>query len=138
MGADYVKTQNHPNIKCHGLQSFELFPEVLASADVLIALIEDEAGEFSVPSKILSYMCAGKPIVISAPMNNLASKLISEGDCGLVANSADVDQFVNNCLNLQDDATLLKKYSINSRTYAENNFRIEYITDKFESIFMSL
>ncbi len=42
-------------------QPYEQLPEVLGSGDVLVVLLEQDAGAFSVPSKTLSYLCAGRP-----------------------------------------------------------------------------
>ena len=50
--------QNIRSMRCLGFQPFTNLPEVLGSADVLVAILEAEAGAFSVPSKVLSYMCA--------------------------------------------------------------------------------
>jgi colanic acid biosynthesis glycosyl transferase WcaI len=42
------------------LQPVEAFADVLGGADVLVALLEADAGAFSAPSKVLSYLCAGR------------------------------------------------------------------------------
>ena len=42
-------------------QPYEQLPQVLAAADVLLALLEASAGEFSVPGKVLSHLCAQRP-----------------------------------------------------------------------------
>jgi glycosyltransferase involved in cell wall biosynthesis len=47
-------------------QPFDTYGDVLAAADVLIAMIEPDAAAYSVPSKILSYHCSGRAIVLSA------------------------------------------------------------------------
>ena len=44
-------------------QDYERLSEVLATGDVLVVLLEKSAGQFSVPSKTLSYLCAGRPII---------------------------------------------------------------------------
>ena len=66
-GYDQLRENALTNLHLLPLQPFEYMPEVLGSGDVLVAVIEREAGEFSVPSKILSYLCAGRPIVLAAP-----------------------------------------------------------------------
>ena len=47
-------------------------------------MLNEDAGKFSVPSKILNYLCAGKPIILSAPSDNLASQMIIESKAGKV------------------------------------------------------
>ena len=87
VGVVFIKdnTSNLNNIHTFPIQPFNVFSKVLASADILIAVIENDAGKFSVPSKILNYMCAGKPIVLSAPIDNLASKIITNSNSGITS-----------------------------------------------------
>ena len=59
-------------------QPFDRLPEVLASADVLVVILEPEAGRFSVPSKTLSYLCAGRAVLGSMPATNPAARLLTE------------------------------------------------------------
>ena len=83
IGFDVLK-ENTVNLRKYSLQPFERFPEVLASADILVAMIEPDAGDFSVPSKVLSYLCAGRPIVLAAPSSNLAASIVKEAGAGIV------------------------------------------------------
>ncbi|HET7683428.1 MAG TPA: glycosyltransferase family 4 protein, partial [Marmoricola sp.] len=61
-------------------QPYERLPEVLGSGDVLVVLLEQDAGAFSVPSKTLSYLCAGRPILGLMPAENLAASLVQQID----------------------------------------------------------
>ena len=54
------------------LQPIERLREVLATADVAVSVIEPDAGAFSVPSKVQSYLCAGRAVLLAAPAANLA------------------------------------------------------------------
>ena len=47
--------------------------DVLGSADILIGLLEPNATTFSIPSKVLSYMAAGRPILGLMPADNPAA-----------------------------------------------------------------
>ena len=49
-----------PNLRLLPFQPIDHYPDVLGAADVLVALLEPTAGTF-VPSKVLSYLCAGRP-----------------------------------------------------------------------------
>lgn len=140
VGVDYIKenTSNLKNIHTFPIQPFNVFSKVLASADILIAVIENDAGKFSVPSKILNYMCAGKPIVLSAPIDNLASKIINNSNSGITVGPKDYKGFSDAINKLANDKELVSKYSKNSRDYAEKNFNIELITQEFEKIFKDL
>ena len=75
-------------------QPFEKYGDVLAAADVLVAMIEPDAAAYSVPSKILSYHCSGRAIVLSAAKANLAAKIIADTGSGIVAAPGDAEGFV--------------------------------------------
>ena len=140
VGIEYLKkiSSHQSNIKILPLQPFTEFDMVLGSGDVLIAVIEEDAGKFSVPSKILSYMCAGKPIVLAAPSENLASKIISQSHSGVVVDSIDKEGFSKAVYELITDKIRSDTMGRNARKYAEKNFNIKTITDSFESIFQSI
>jgi len=138
MGVSALNTAEAPNLIVLPLQPIEVLPSVLASADVLIAMIEPDAGQFSVPSKILSYLCAGKPVVMSAPQNNLAAKTIDEASAGVVVPPEDSEAFISEVKQLLSDDYRRDAMGRAGRTYAEENFDISKITDRFETIFRKI
>ncbi|VAW39603.1 Glycosyl transferase, group 1, partial [hydrothermal vent metagenome] len=66
LGADWLQEQKAahqlPNLTLLPYQPFADLPDVLGTANVLIAILEPDAGIFSVPSKVLSYLCAKRPL----------------------------------------------------------------------------
>ena len=71
-GADEVLAAagDDPAVTVLPFQPAEDLPDVLGSADVLLALLEPEASRFSVPSKVASYLAAGRPVVLLGPVEN--------------------------------------------------------------------
>jgi glycosyltransferase involved in cell wall biosynthesis len=137
-GADYLKQKqnelNLRNLLLLGFQPFEILPEILACADILVAILEQEAGVFSVPSKVLTYHCAGRPLLLAMPRDNLAARIVEEYQTGLVVNPDDEAGFFKETERLLKNSHLRQLYGENARRYAENTFNIEHITDKFEKI----
>lgn len=134
VGFEYLKKNNLPsNIRLMDLQPFERFAEVLGSSDVCIALLEDDAGIYSVPSKVLSYLCAGKPILMHGPKENLASRNIEKNKCGLISSPKNFKELQNNLSSMiQGDS--IKLMSSNAKDYADKNFSAKSIEEKFKSI----
>jgi glycosyltransferase involved in cell wall biosynthesis len=116
------------------LQPFEQLSNVLAGADVAIAVIEASAGVFSVPSKVQSYLCAGRPILLAAPPENLAAQVVRKAKAGVVVSPEDRDSFVNAALHLLRDDALRDDASKNGREYALRTYRIERVADRFEAV----
>jgi glycosyltransferase involved in cell wall biosynthesis len=115
-------------------QPFEVYSEVLSAADVLVSTLGADAGKYSVPSKILSYLCAGRPIVLSAPEENLAYRIVRHSGAGAVVPASDTIAFITAVERLLDDADARSLCARSARAYAEKNFDIERIGDRFEAI----
>ncbi len=142
MGADFLKEKKHKhsleNLLLMPFQSFENLPMVLASADVLLAILEPDAGVFAVPSKVLTYLCAERPLLLAVPFENLAARIVKKNEAGICVGPDDIDAFVKFSEKLVHDGKLRERLGKNARKYAENTFNIEKITDKFEGIFHNL
>jgi colanic acid biosynthesis glycosyl transferase WcaI len=115
-------------------QPFRDLPDVLASADVLMAVLEEDAGVFSVPSKVLTCLCAGRPLLLGVPEENLAARIVKSSEAGVVSRPSDVDAFVQNGLALASDPATRATMGAAARRYAESAFDIEAITDRFVKV----
>jgi colanic acid biosynthesis glycosyl transferase WcaI len=65
-------------------QPYEQLPDVLASADVLLVVLESNASRYSVPSKVLNYFCAGRPVLALLPPDNAVAHMVEAAEAGLV------------------------------------------------------
>ncbi|KUL28211.1 glycosyltransferase family 4 protein [Streptomyces regalis] len=116
-------------------QPYERLPEVLGTGDVLVVLLAADAGEFSVPSKTLSYLCAGRPVLGLMPQDNLAGRLLRQAGSAVFApeesSLADAATWVREVLNDPAHAESLGK---ESRALAEREFALEGCASQFEDI----
>jgi glycosyltransferase involved in cell wall biosynthesis len=137
-GADWLAQRaaemDLDNVRILGFQPFDRLPEVLSSADVLVALLEPDAGVFSVPSKVLSYLCSGRPVLLAVPPENLAAQIVSRNEAGLVVEPGDVAGFLAAAKELLEDNALCERLGRNARTYAEQAFDLDRITSDFERV----
>ncbi|MFP4027261.1 MAG: glycosyltransferase family 4 protein [Candidatus Brocadiia bacterium] len=138
LGADYLRDKKEEfdlkNLILSRFQPFEDLPDVLGTADVVMGVLEPEAGVFSVPSKVLTYLCTGRPILLAMPPENLTSRIVSENEAGLVVPPDDSEGFVDAARRLYDDGELRKEMGENARDYAETHFDIRKIGARFERI----
>ena len=141
-GADFLKQaaaeRDLPGLRVLGFQPFDRVPEVMGTADVMLAVLEPDAGIFSVPSKVLAYLCARRPLVLAVPTENLAARIVSRNNAGLVGQPEDIDLFVDSVCKLIDDKNLRDTMGKNARNYAEATFDINKIADKMESHLLQL
>ncbi len=116
-------------------QPYSRLPEVLGTGDILVVLLEQDAGAFSVPSKTLSYLCAGRPVIGLMPSENLAAQLIDQvGGCVLPPNEASLSEAADWTAELLGDRDRRDELGITARSLAEQEFSLERSADGFERI----
>jgi colanic acid biosynthesis glycosyl transferase WcaI len=118
-------------------QPFSDLPAVLASGDVLVGILEEQAGLFSVPSKTLSYLCAGRPLLLAIPLENLAARITRDQHAGLTVAPADMEGFLAAAAELHDKPALCAELGGNARAYAEKTFPIQKTAAIFDQILTS-
>ena len=117
-------------------QDFNLFPQVLASAELSLVFLESDSSEFCVPSKFLSIICAGRIPIVNVDKKNLVAKIINENRCGIVVdNEHELYIQIEDLINNYDK---FKYLADNGVFYAKNNFDIEKIASRFEEIISDL
>jgi glycosyltransferase involved in cell wall biosynthesis len=137
-GADWLAVQKAAlpadNLLLIPFQPFERMPDVLAAADVLIATLEPEAGVYSVPSKVLTYLCAARPILAALPAENLAARILTRAAAGLVTAPEDEGAFCAAAERLAADPALRARLGAAGRAHVESHLRIEEIAARFERL----
>ena len=129
------KKKRLSNLTLLPFQPFEILPQVLASADVLLSILDDEAGIYCVPSKVWTGFCARRPALLVVPEFNLAAKVTEQIKAGIVINSDIVNNLEKALLRLKEESDTRERMARNARRYAEENFNIETIAEKFKDIF---
>jgi glycosyltransferase involved in cell wall biosynthesis len=114
-------------------QPYARFSEVLAAASVVLAVIEPDAGVFSVPSKVLSYLSAGRAILLAVPPENLAARTVRRAGAGLVVAPGDQAGLEHALGRLLDDDPQREAMGRHGRRHAERAFAIGTIADSFEA-----
>ena len=137
-GADWLRRQREEerlsNLRLLPFQPYAELPDVLASGDVLLTLLEADAGAFSVPSKVLSYLCAGRALLAAVPSDNLAAEVIRRSGGGVLVEPGDEGDLVAQATRLLADAGPREELARRARRYAEEKFDVAGIGDKFEAI----
>ncbi len=116
-------------------QPYKKISEVMGASDVLIALLDSEASTFAVPSKILCYFCAGRPLILAAPRDNHAAAVVERAGAGMVISPDGSEELLNAAKSLLENAELRAQYAGNARAYADRSFNIASIADRFLDLF---
>lgn len=138
IGAEWLRRESASagltNLRILPYQPFSELPSVLASGDVLVGILEEEAGVFSVPSKTLSYLCAARPLLLAVPQENLAARITRDHGAGLTVPPRDMEGFVAAARSLRDSPDQCAELGAKARAYAEATFPIEKTATTFEKI----
>ena len=132
--AQQAAAENVTTLKRLDFQPFDVLPDVLGAADVLVAILEQDAGVFCVPSKVLSYLCAGRPVLLAVPRENLVSRIVASEGAGLGVEPTDLAGFRAAALRLAESPELREQAGRAARHYADTHFDVQRITDRFEQI----
>lgn len=122
------------NLIVSGWLPFDDLPKALSAADALIVILEPEAGIYSVPSKVLTYMCIGRPILGAMPKANLAARTITSHAMGRTVEPDDAAGLVSTARDLAADPEQRSKMGQAAYQYAQRTFDIATIANKFEAI----
>jgi glycosyltransferase involved in cell wall biosynthesis len=136
IGADWLRSHGASvmNLQVLPFQPYDRLSEVLATGDVLVAILEPDAGVYSVPSKVLTSLAAGRAILAAIPRSNLAARTIQRAGAGFVVDPQDRDGFVEAGRGMLSDPAARQSAARAARTYAEETFDIDMIADRFEAI----
>lgn len=123
-----------PRLRLLPLQPVAALAPMLAAADLLLATLGAAAGACSVPSKVLAYLCAGRPVLLAAPAENPAARLLGATGAGRVTPPGDGAAFAAAALALAADPAARAAMGRAGRAHAEAAFDIAAIAARFEAV----
>lgn len=132
---EYAAENSIDNVVFHGRKPSEEMPKYYSMADsMIVTLFPDPLVSLTLPAKVQSYMASGKPIIACA--DGEIANVINESGCGLCARADDECDLVDKILEFIsiDDR---KDFGIKARDYYANNFAVDKVMDKLESVLLA-
>jgi glycosyltransferase involved in cell wall biosynthesis len=135
-GRDWLESQagNLSSLKLLDYQPYEQLPDMLATADVVVVVLEGDASRYSVPSKVLNYFCAGRPVLGLLPTDNAVAHMIESAQAGRVVDPKNPDEASTALKGILADSRAGQKMGAAAREYAETTFDVRRIGDTFETV----
>ncbi len=123
------------NFLFNGTFKSEEMPFLFACADALVvSLKKSKIFSLTVPAKVQSYLACGKPIIGS--IDGEGARIIKKAKAGLISDSENVDNLVNNVIQLYNfSETERKTLGLNGRAYFDKEFAMHILLEKLENIF---
>ena len=106
-------------MRFQGLVSEDLYPVVLAAADVLLVNERPSVGDMALPSKLTSYLVAGRPILAAVAEGGASHReLLSSGGAAWTIPAGDPAVFAAALATLAQDGPRREAMSVAGTAYA--------------------
>jgi colanic acid biosynthesis glycosyl transferase WcaI len=107
-------------LEVRGPVSTEAFPDFLAAADIL--LVNERAGvfEMSLPSKLTSYLAAGRPILAATESQSATAEMIEACGGGVVTLPSDPQALLDAAVGLGSDPDLAEHLGVVGQRFASD------------------
>ncbi len=122
------------NIRFLPFQPASVLDMVQATADVGLVTLLPEAGRSSVPSKVLGYIAAGRPVIASVGADSDTARMIRSAGCGVVTRCMDPGELADAIVTLADDALAREGFGRSGRAYFERNLERSAAIAAYERI----
>ena len=126
-------------VKLLSLQPEEEMPAMFASADVLLLNQVGAVKTTVIPSKLLTYMAAGKPVLAAVNPLSQGAELLRRATGGIIVNADDPQALAAAVLELRSgDCGELLDMGRRNRTFAEQHFDSKQILAAQEALFVDV
>jgi len=122
------------NIVFLPFQPAERVPEVQASCQVALLTVHPNHSDTSVPSKLISYLAAARPVICAATSESTVSHVVTEAAAGLLVPPGDAHAIAAAILQLMEDPGRRFQMGTNGRHYFEEHFTLDRAHRQFRAL----
>ena len=131
-------TRRLTNVLFLPYQPREVFPEMLAAADVGVVTLNAGAMSSSLPSKIFNHMASARSILSISPAESEQARIVQEANCGQNVTPESPERLADVIRLLKTDESALTQIGQHGRVYLEKYHTRDRCVGLYESMFMSL
>lgn len=106
--------------------------ELQATADVSLVTLLPGRGRTSVPSKVLAYMAAGRPVIASVDLGCDTAELVVRSNAGVVVPPGDADALAQAISMFANDEQRRRALGVAARRNVERTFARDIVLAQFE------
>jgi colanic acid biosynthesis glycosyl transferase WcaI len=122
------------NIRFEPFQHRSLVPTMHAASDVCLLTMRKECAHASMPSKLVSYMASGRPVICAALDMSDAARRVSDAGAGLITPPGNPDALAQAILHLKRHPEEAAQLSANARSYFTRELAFGPRYDQFVSV----
>jgi len=113
-------------------------PDLLASSDVLLVPLDRAKSDLSVPSKLYTFLAAGRPVLGLAAPDSEVARLLRENDCGVDAPPDDPAAIAAAVKALAQAPEKRRALGANARDYVVRGFAKDKILRSYDALLRSV
>lgn len=109
------------------------YGDVLAAADVLVVNEKSGVAAMSVPSKLTSYLAAGRPVLGSCDPDGATADIINRSGGGVIVRAGHAAEMVAGVLRLRDDEALAESLATSGKSWARRNLAARPALERYSA-----
>jgi colanic acid biosynthesis glycosyl transferase WcaI len=131
---EYSISLQLPNVRFLPFQPRVRLPEVLASTDLSLVTLRQGMGFNSLPSKTLSILASGRPLIACVDPGSDTWHLVERSQSGLCIPPEDPESLARAILTLKRNSKLKNQMGVRGREYVLNHHSPKMAAKAFEKI----
>ncbi len=124
-----------PNVRILPLQPESTFRELLAAADVALVTQQRVVADIVFPSKVLTLLAAGRPVIASLNASSEVARVVNEADAGLVVPAEDPATLLDAIRALRRDPRRRRAMGEQGRAHARRHWGRDRLLPEMERHF---
>ena len=132
------KAGSLPNVRMFPLMPPERVPEVYSLGDVSIVCCKKGFGKGAIPSKTVSIMATGTPVMLSFDRDSELWKLIEDHDCGFLCDAEDAAALSEAVREAKDHREMIENKGQNALDLVKSEYSKEYGPKEYISVIRQL
>jgi colanic acid biosynthesis glycosyl transferase WcaI len=122
------------NIMFLPFQPAERVPEVQSSCQVALLTVHPNHLDTSVPSKLISYLAASRPVICSATVDSTVGQTVLDSGAGVIVPPGDAQGIASAIVRLVENPPALHRMGTRARQYFEHHFTLDRAHRQFEQL----
>lgn len=122
------------NVQFHPFQPLEMYPQVLAAADMNLVTLNRQAATSSVPSKMFKMMASERPVLAITMQGNEVHRLVQDAQCGLTVPPEDPVKLAEALRYAASNSKEMERMGVNARRYLVENHSRQDCVRRIEAV----
>jgi colanic acid biosynthesis glycosyl transferase WcaI len=127
-----IQQRGLTNIRLLPLQPVEALSRMYAASDALLVNQRKAVEDAVIPSKLLTYMAAGRAVVAAVSERSETARQVRRANCGVVAPAEDPRALLEAVCALRSAPAFCQRLGKNGRAYAEANFTRSSVLQRYD------